>query len=65
MNPKIKNPNTGEKEAVNAATPLITHDATQPTDSAKAASRRPKVAIQPPSGTANHARHHAGRHTQS
>jgi len=65
VHPKIKNRSAAGKLAVTTVKPLLLHDVTQQTASANAASRRRLVALQPASGTANHARHHVSRHTQS
>jgi len=65
MHPKIKNRPASENGAISAVKPLVLHDVTNPAASANAASRRSMIATQPASGTANHARHHVSRHTQS
>jgi hypothetical protein len=44
---------------------LLLHDVTNPSASANAASRRRMAALQPASGSANHARHHVSRKSQS
>ena len=61
MHPKIKTRRAGEKNPANTVRPLMPHDAISRTVSA----RYRMVAIQPASGTANHARHHVSRRTQS
>ena len=65
MPPKIKSRPAGETAPGSTLKPLVLHDVTDQTVSAKAASRRPMVATQPAAGTANHARHHVSRHAQS
>jgi hypothetical protein len=65
MSPKIKSLPAGEKTPLINVKPPVLHDVTNQTAPAKAASRRPSIATQPASGTANHARHHVSRHTQS
>lgn len=45
--------------------PPVLHDVSTQAALAKPASRRPLIATQPASGTANHARHHVSRRTQS
>ncbi len=65
MHPKIKNRPVGEKPAVNAPKPPMVHDVTKQNASANAASRRKQVAMQPASGSANHARHHVSPKGQS
>jgi hypothetical protein len=65
MPPKIKPRATGDKATVSSVKPLLMHDVTNPKASANAASRRRITAIQPASGSANHARHHASPRTQS
>ena len=68
MHPKLKNRPSAENvpgNAVNSVKPLVLHEVTNPVASANAASRRRLVAVQPASGTANHARHHVSRHTQA
>jgi hypothetical protein len=65
MHPKIKSrPSTGNGPA-NIVEPIVAHEIANLAASAKAASRRTIAPIQPPSGAANHARHHVSRHTQS
>jgi hypothetical protein len=56
---KIKSRPVDEKILLNTVKPLVLHDVTNP------ASRRALIATQPASGTANHARHHVSRSTQS
>ena len=65
MHPEIKRRPTGEKTKINAVKPLVLHDVINQAASANDASRHRLVAIQPASGTANHARHHVSRHTQA
>jgi hypothetical protein len=65
MHPKIKRRAAGETAVVGVVKPLILHDVTRQTSSANAASRRRAVAIQPASGSANHARHHVSRQAQA
>lgn len=65
MHPKIKNRPIGGKAPASPVMPLVNHDVAQQTASANAASRQSLQATQPASGTANHARHHVSRHTQS
>ncbi len=65
MHPKIKLRPAGEPAVPVSVRPLVLHDVTNPSASANAASRRRMRATQPASGTANHARHHVSRHTQS
>ena len=65
MHPKIKNRPTDEQAAPSTVKPLVLHDVTNQSASANDASRRRMVAIQPASGSANHARHHVSRHTQA
>lgn len=65
MHPKIKSRPAGGKAPINIVKPLLLHDVTILTASTNAASRRRVIATQPASGTANHARHHVSRHTQS
>jgi len=65
MHPKIKSRPVGQKTAVGSVKPLLLHDVTKQTASANDASRHRKIANQPASGSANHARHHVSRHTQS
>jgi len=65
MHPKIKNRPAGGKSPINTVKPLLLHEVTNQMASANDASRRRLIATQPASGTANHARHHVSRHTQS
>lgn len=65
MHPKIKSRPDGEKATTGSVKPLLLHDVTKQTASANDASRHRRTATQPASGTANHARHHVSRHTQS
>jgi hypothetical protein len=65
MHPKIKSRPPGENTLASPVEPLVLHDVTQQTASANAASRQQLTAKQPASGSANHARHHVSRHTQS
>ena len=65
MHLKIKRRPAAGKTPVSTVKPLLLHDVTQQTASANAASRRRAIATQPASGTANHARHHVSRQTQS
>ena len=65
MHPKIKNRPSGVAAALGSVRPLLLHDVTNTTASANAASRLRMMAAQPVSGTANHARHHVSRLTQS
>jgi hypothetical protein len=65
MHPKIKNRPAGSKAVVGSVKPLLLHDVTKQTASANDASRHSRIALQPASGAANHARHHVSRHTQS
>lgn len=65
MTPKIKSRPASEKASGSTVEPIVAHEVTQQTASANAASRKRQIAVQPASGTNNHARHHAGRHTQS
>jgi hypothetical protein len=65
MHPKIKNRPAGTKAATGPVKPLLLHGVLKPTASASDASRQGRFAIQPASGSANHARHHVSRHTQS
>ena len=65
MHPKIKNRTAGAASAISTVKPLLLHDVTNQTASANAASRRRMTATQPASGTADHARHHASRQSQS
>jgi hypothetical protein len=64
MHPKIKQRPAGGS-ALTFVQPPALHDVTNPAASANAASRHQMHATQPASGTANHARHHVSRHTQS
>ena len=65
MHPRIKNRPAGKTIPASAVKPLLLHDVTKQTASANDASRHPAIATQPASGSANHARHHVSRHTQS
>ncbi|MBI3887129.1 MAG: hypothetical protein HY302_15590 [Opitutae bacterium] len=65
MNPKIKSRPANEKISGRTVEPVVAHEVTQQTASANAASRQRRIAVQPASGTANHARHHAARKAQS
>ena len=65
MHPKTKSRPAGEGASVRTVKPPVAHDVTNQTASANAASRRPIVATQPASGTANHSRHHVSRQTQA
>lgn len=65
MHPKIKSRPAGAPPTVGSVKPLLLHDVTKQTGSANAASRRRLIATQPASGSANHARHHVSRKTQS
>lgn len=65
MHPKIKNRPAGAKAPINPVKPLLLHDVAKPAASANAASRRQMVAVQPASGSANHARHHVSPQKQS
>jgi hypothetical protein len=62
---KIKSRPTGKKAPISTVQPPVSHDVTNEKAAANAASCRPLIATQPASGTANHARHHVSRHTQS
>jgi len=62
---KVKSRPADEKASVSTVQPPVSHDVTNEKASANPASRRPLIATQPASGTANHARHHVSRHTQS
>jgi len=65
MHPKIKPRPSGEPTKVSVVKPLVLHDVINQAASANDASRHRLVATQPASGTANHARHHVSRHTQT
>ena len=65
MHPKIKNRASGGTTAASTVKPMLLHDVTNQSASANAASRRRMIAMQPASGTANHARHHASPKAQS
>jgi hypothetical protein len=65
MHPKIKTRLTADKSTTSAVKPLLLHEVAKPTAPANPAARRRQIATQPASGTANHARHHVSRHTQS
>jgi hypothetical protein len=65
MHPKIKNRPVGQAVAAAPVMPLLAHDVTNPKASANAASRLHPIAPGPASGSANHARHHVSRKTQS
>ena len=65
MHPKIKNRPEGVAASPSPVKPQLLHDVTNPSASANAASRLRMHAVQPASGTANHARHHASPKTQS
>jgi hypothetical protein len=65
MHPKIKSRATGDSTEVASVKPIMLHDVAKQAASANAASRHKIVATQPASGTANHARHHVARQTQS
>jgi len=65
MHPKIKRRPTNEKTKISAVRPLVLHDVIKRVASANDASRHDLTATQPASGSANHARHHVSRHTQS
>jgi len=65
MHPKIKKRPAGGKPPINTVKPLLLHEVTNQMASANDASRHRLVATQPASGSANHARHHVSRHTQS
>ena len=65
MHPKIKNRPTSESASAGTVSPPLVHDVTKQTASAIDASRHALIAMQPASGTANHARHHVSRKTQA
>jgi hypothetical protein len=66
MHPKIKQRPAGLGAAASPLKPLLLHERADPASAnAVAVSRRRQIATQPASGTANHARHHVSRHTQS
>ena len=65
MHPKIKNRPKGTKPADGGVEPLLPHEVTNQSASFDTASRRNNGAIQPLSGSANHARHHVYRKTQA
>jgi len=65
MHPKIKPRPAGGIAAISVVKPLLLHDVVNPKASANAASRKRQQAIEPASGTANHARHHVSRKTQA
>jgi len=65
MHPKIKNRPAGGPASASPLKPLLLHDTTNRKGSASAASRQPLTAIQPASGTANHARHHVSQQSQA
>jgi len=65
MHPKIKSRPAGEKRPTGTVKPLLLHDVTNPAASAVAASRRRLVVPPSAAGSANHARHHVSRRTQS
>lgn len=65
MHPKIKPRPVGVPPTVNSVQPPLVHDVRQQTASANAASRQRMVAHEPPSGPANHARHHTPPKSQS
>lgn len=65
MHPKIKPRTAGVPHAANPVQPPLVHDVRQQTASANAASRQRLVAHEPPSGPANHARHHTLPKSQS
>jgi len=67
MHPKIKTRPSPEGNLAQRVEPLLPHEAIQQSASINPSARSNNMpkAIQPASGSANHARHHVSRHTQS
>jgi hypothetical protein len=65
MHPKIKSRPTGRKSRDNRVEPLLPHEVNSQMASINAAARHSMNAVQSASGSANHARHHVSRQTQS
>ena len=65
MPPKIKIRSADKTTLITPVKPLLKHEVVNPNVALNPVSRRRVTATQPASGTANHARHHTSRHTQS
>jgi len=65
MHPKIKSRPAGENRSPGKVKPQLMHDGSKQSPSVSPASRQRLTVPQSPSASANHARHHVSRRTQS